>query len=140
MKTINRVELKGTIGQDPRVNTVDGRTVANFPLATEYAWRDKNGEWVRETDWHNVCAWNGYGIAEAERLHRGTKVHIIGRLRTRKYTNNQGAEVYVTEVLVEEMDIIDEPNQTAAQGQAQGGARTSARRPQTARQNNDEDF
>ncbi len=136
MKTINRVELKGLVGQEPRVNTVEGRTVANFSVATDNSWKSKSGEWMRETDWHNVCAWSGYGVADAERLHAGTKVHIIGRLRTRKYMTQQGTEAYVTEVLAEELDIIDEPN-PSTQGQSQGGY---SQRPASRRSGGDEDF
>lgn len=109
MKSLNRVELKGALGQDPQINNVDGRNVANCSLATELAWKDRNGEWQKDVTWHNVCAWEGFGIAELNRLHKGTKVHVIGRLRTRRYTDKQGVEKYITEVLAEELDIIDEP-------------------------------
>lgn len=141
MKTINRAEIKGIIGQEPRVNTVGGRTVANFSVATENTWKDQNGEWQKETDWHNVCAWDGYGIAKADALHSGTKVHIIGRLRTRKYTNNQGLDQYVTEVLAEELDIIYEPSQTQSQPQNGNYTRSaSPRRAAVSTGGSDDDF
>lgn len=108
MKSVNRVELKGNVG-NARTNTVDGRTVINFSVATDNSWKDKQGEWHQETDWHNVCAWSGYGIADADRIQSGTKVYVVGKLRTRKYTDRDGQEKYVTEVLAEELDIIYEP-------------------------------
>lgn len=146
MKSVNRVELKGNVGGDPRVNTVDGRTVVNFSLATDNSWKDKQGEWHNDTDWHNVCAWGGFGIADADRIHSGSKVHVVGKLRTRKYSDRDGQERYVTEVLAEELDIIDEPAKEQDNGDmprsAFRGQTQSAQRPSHAaqRRDNDDDF
>lgn len=125
MKSVNRVELKGVIGQDAKINQAGSGRVANFSLATEFLWVDKDGNRQKDTDWHNVVAWEMYGIADLSRLLKGVRVSVVGRLRTRKYTDRSGSEKYITEVVADELDIIDEqPRQqgrTSTSQQAQDG-------------------
>lgn len=125
MKSVNRVYLKGTIGQDARITQAGSGRVANISVATEFLWVDKEGNKQKDTDWHNVVAWEMFGIADFSRLVKGTKVSIVGRLRTRKYTDRSGAERYVTEVVADELDVIDEQprpqGRVSSQQQARSG-------------------
>lgn len=129
MKSVNRVELKGVIGQDAKINQAGSGRVANFSLATEFLWVDKEGNRQKDTDWHNVVAWEMFGIAELSRLLKGVRVSVVGRLRTRKYTDRGGSEKYITEVVADELDIIDEQPR-------QQGSRASA--PQRAQNGGDD--
>lgn len=133
MKSVNRVELKGVIGQDARINTAGSSRVANFSLATEFLWVDKDGNKMKDTDWHNIVAWEVFGIADFSKLVKGARVSVVGRLRTRNYADKQGNQRYVTEVVADELDVIDEqPRQAKAQPQL-----ATAQKPA---RNNDDEF
>lgn len=104
IQNLNRVELKGRVGS-VRINQVGDNEVARISVATNYGYK-QGSEWVEETEWHNVTAWAGQGRADFSKLEKGTCVYICGRLRTRKYTKNDGTEATVTEIVANELDII----------------------------------
>ena len=106
MKSINLHIIKGTIGRDARISTIGERKVANFAVATEYDYKNKDGSWNKETTWHNICAWQGFGVCDLSLLKKGVNVYITGRHRTRKYTDSQGLESVVEELLAETVDIV----------------------------------
>lgn len=91
MEQLNRVELRGTVG-NVRTQTVGERTVANFTLATNYAYKGKDGNAVIETTWHNVVAWEGKGICELKEIRKGDKLYVLGRFRTQKYVGADDQE------------------------------------------------
>lgn len=105
MKSLNLHIIKGTVGYT-RVNKVGERSVANFSVATEYDYKNKDGSWGKETTWHNVSAWQGFGICDFDFLTKGTKVLVVGRERLRKYTDQSGTEKEVVELLAESVDIL----------------------------------
>ncbi len=101
--SINKVILVGNVGQDPQVRPLQsGQKVVSFSLATSDRWRDRqSGEQKEQTEWHRVVIFNPSLADVAERmLQKGTKVYIEGSLRTRKWQNQQGADVYTTEVIL----------------------------------------
>ena len=101
--SINKVILVGNVGQDPQVrNMQSGQKVVSFSLATSDRWRDRqSGEQKEQTEWHRIVIFNPSLADVAERmLQKGTKVYIEGSLRTRKWQNQQGADVYTTEVIL----------------------------------------
>ncbi|MDR1337776.1 MAG: single-stranded DNA-binding protein [Rickettsiales bacterium] len=101
--SINKVILVGNLGQDPQVRTMgSGQKVVNLSLATSDRWRDKaTGEQKEQTEWHRVVVFNPNLAEVAERmLQKGTKVYIEGTLKTRKWQNQQGVDVYTTEVVL----------------------------------------
>lgn len=110
MKSLNRIEIKGTVGSEPRISKVGNGTVGNISVATEYAYQNK-GEWVSEVTWLNVVVWEGFGRAPLEEIHKGSKVYASGRLRSRKYTNKDGVDVMIYEVLAEDFDLITDVQQ-----------------------------
>lgn len=118
MKSENRIYIKGKIGNDARVNKVGERSVANFSVATDFDFRAKDGKWNKETTWHNVCAWQGYGICDLSLLRKGEAVVVTGRLRRREYTDNQGNKRDLMEIVAESVDIIEQ--EQTQQSQAQG--------------------
>ena len=116
--SINKVILVGNIGQEPQVRTMgSGQKVVTFSLATSERWRDRTtGEQKEQTVWHRVVIFNSNLADVAERmLQKGTKLYIEGSLRTRKWQNQQGADVYTTEVVL---------NQFAGQMVILSGAKT----------------
>ena len=101
--SINKVILVGNIGQEPQVRTMNsGQKVVSFSLATSERWRDRNsGEQKEQTEWHRVVIFNPNLVEVAERmLQKGTKLYLEGSLKTRKWQNQQGADVFTTEVVL----------------------------------------
>jgi single-strand DNA-binding protein len=101
--SINKVILVGNIGQEPQVRTMgSGQKVVSFSLATSERWRDRSsGEQKEQTEWHRVVIFNPNLVDVAERmLQKGTKLYLEGSLKTRKWQNQQGTDVFTTEVVL----------------------------------------
>lgn len=105
MEMINRISLKGIVGNASVTKIGDTKTVT-FSLATEYAYRDSSGNAIIETTWFNCRAWDGTDIADFTNLHRGDKVHLIGRLRCRRYQSADGGTNNMYEVIVNSLEIL----------------------------------
>lgn len=121
---VNKVILIGNLGNDPEVRyTPSGSAVANVNLATSETWRDKqSGELQDRTEWHRVVFFNRLAEIVGEYLRKGSKIYVEGTLRTRKWTDKNNIERYTTEIIANEMHILDSrnagpsshPNQTPA--------------------------
>ena len=107
MEYINKIELQGRVGT-LRTNTVNGTMVANFSLATEALYKNREGGGVSETTWHNVVAWSGKDMPDLSILCKGMQVNVTGRLRTFRYTNTEGVEKQLYEVVASKVRIIEE--------------------------------
>lgn len=105
MKQLNKVELVGVIGRI-NIQNVDNTRRASISMATNYAYKDRNGYPVIETTWHNVKAWEGRRIS-LDGLEKGTYAKITGRIRNQKYTDSSGVERYQTEILASSLEKID---------------------------------
>ncbi|EPL8679883.1 single-stranded DNA-binding protein [Klebsiella michiganensis] len=99
---VNKVILVGNLGNDPEMRYMNnGAAVANITLATSESWRDKqSGEMKEQTEWHRVVLFGKLAEVAGEYLRKGSQVYIEGQLRTRKWTDQSGAEKYTTEVVV----------------------------------------
>lgn len=102
---ICKIELRGIVGT-ASVTVVGDKKTINFSLATEYAYRDNDGNAIIETNWFNCRAWDGTDIADFTNLHRGDKVHLIGRLRCRRYQSADGGTNNMYEVIVNSLEIL----------------------------------
>lgn len=129
---VNKVILIGNLGADPEVRYMpNGGAVANITIATSESWTDKNtNERKEHTEWHRVVIYNRLAEVAGEYLRKGSKVYIEGKLRTRKWQDQQGVERYTTEVIAEELQMLD--GAPAGQGAAPGGqpAQPQQQRPQ----------
>lgn len=108
--SVNKVILIGNVGQDPQVRYFEGGSgVANFSLATtERGYTLQNGTQVPDrTDWHNIVVYRR-GMAEVveKYVHKGDKLYIEGKIRTRSYDDQTGAKRYVTEIFVDNMEML----------------------------------
>lgn len=110
MEQLNRIELRGTVG-GVRLQNYNELTVAHFTLVTNYAYKDKEGTPVIESTWHNVTAWEGKDIPDLSSIDKGTKLYVIGRLRTQKYTGADGVDRVSTEVVARRIVVIEEDQQ-----------------------------
>ena len=106
---INKVILVGNLGRDPEVRyTPSGAAVANLAVATSESWKDKQtGEQQERTEWHRVVMFNRLGEIAGEYLKKGSKVYIEGKLQTRKWQDNSGQDRYTTEIVANEMQMLD---------------------------------
>lgn len=115
---VNKVILVGNLGQDPEVRyTQSSVAIANFSVATSESWKDKNtGEQKELTEWHRVVCYRRLAEIAGEYLKKGSKVYIEGRLQTRKWQDQQGQDKYTTEIVCNEMQMLD------SRGQGGGGS------------------
>lgn len=105
---LNKVLLIGNLGRDPEMRyTPNGRAVTSFSLATSRSWLTSNGERREATEWFNVVAWGNLAEICSQYLQRGSKVYVEGRLQTRRWENAEGQPCYRTEVVANEMIILD---------------------------------
>jgi single-strand DNA-binding protein len=112
--SVNKVILIGNLGKDPKVSNLNsGDRVVNFTLATSETWKDKNtGERKERTEWHNIVVYNeNIGRVVEQYCKKGTKVYLEGQIQTRKYTDQSGAEKYITEIVLQrfrgELTLLD---------------------------------
>jgi len=106
---INKVIIVGNLGADPETRYMpSGSAVTNLSVATSEQWKDKQtGEQKERTEWHKVAMFNRLAEIAAEYLRKGSQVYIEGKLRTRKWQDNQGQDRYTTEIVASEMQMLD---------------------------------
>ena len=107
MAGVNKVILVGNLGKDPQVRYLDnGVAVANFSLATTESYKNKEGERVNQTEWHNVVLWRGLAEVAEKYLQKGASVYIEGKIKTRKWEDKEGNTRYNTEILADNMTML----------------------------------
>ena len=107
MAGVNKVILVGNLGKDPEVRYLDnGVAVANFSLATTENYKNKLGERVSQTEWHNIVLWRGLAEVAEKYLKKGASVYIEGKIKTRKWEDKDGKTRYNTEILVDNMNML----------------------------------
>lgn len=99
--------LVGNLGKDPDVQVFESVKKASFTLATDDSYRDKDGNKVERVEWHNVGMWRGLADVAAQYLRKGSKVYIEGKLRTRQYQDETGKNRYFTEIVADNMVMLD---------------------------------
>ena len=103
----NKVQLIGNLGQDPEIVTLDnGSKLAKFSIATNESYKNKEGEKVTETQWHNVVAWGKTAEIVENYLAKGKEVAVEGKLMHRSYETKEGEKRYVTEVRCNELLML----------------------------------
>ncbi len=104
----NKVQLIGNLGAAPEIRTLEnGRKMARFRLATNENYKNAQGEWVQDTQWHQVVAWGKKADLAQEKLNRGIEVLVEGKLVHRSYTDKMGIKRYTSEVLLSELQLIE---------------------------------
>ena len=106
---VNKVILIGNLGSDPEVRyTPSGVPVANFSLATSESWSDRtSGERQERTEWHRLVVWRKLAETAGQYLKKGSKIYVEGKLQTRSWDDQSGQKRYTTEVVVNEMEMLD---------------------------------
>jgi len=107
-RSVNKVILIGNLGKDPEVRyTGSGVAVATFSVATNESWKDPEGNTQERTEWHNIVAWRKLAEICGEYLKKGGKVYLEGRIQYRTYDDKNGVKRYVTEIVMDEMVMLD---------------------------------
>jgi single-strand DNA-binding protein len=105
---VNKVIIVGNLGKDPEVKELQSGKVCNFSVATSHKWKDKTtNERKEETEWHNVTCYGGLATVAGSYLHKGSKVYIEGRIKTRKYQAKDGTDRYITEIIADDLKMLD---------------------------------
>ena len=107
MAGVNKVILVGNLGKDPEVRYLDnGVAVANFSVATTENYKNKEGQRVSQTEWHNIVLWRGLAEVAEKYLVKGSSVYLEGKIKTRKWEDKEGVTRYSTEILGENMTML----------------------------------
>ncbi len=106
---VNKVILVGNLGNDPETRYLpNGGAVTNVSIATSDSWKDKQtGELQDRTEWHRVVFFNRLAEVAGEYLKKGSKIYVEGALRTRKWQDKTGQDRYTTEIVANEMQMLD---------------------------------
>ncbi len=110
MAGINKVILIGNLGKDPEIVNFENAKKAAFPLATTETFKNKDGQKVEQTEWHNIVCWRGLADIAERFLQKGTQIFIEGRLRTRTWEDKDGNKRYTTEIVAENFMILGNRN------------------------------
>lgn len=129
MRGVNKVILVGNLGKDPELKKLDsGTSLTRFPMATSESYVDKEGNRIDQTEWHNIVLWRGLADVADNYLKKGSKVYIEGKLKTRSYQDKDGNTRYTTEVVADQMVMLD----SKGEGSDNSGASYSAQKENVA--------
>jgi single-strand DNA-binding protein len=127
MASINRVILVGNLGKDPEIRHLDGGVaVARFPIATSETYKDKTGNKVERTEWHNIVAWRGLAEVAEKYLKKGQSVYIEGKIRTNNYQDKEGVQRYSIEIVADNMTMLGGGGRSEGNGQGGQASQESA--------------
>jgi single-strand DNA-binding protein len=134
---INKAILVGNVGRDPEVQYVrEDLPVAKFTLATSETYKDKSGEKVKTTEWHNIVVWRGLAKVVEQYVKKGDQLYIEGKITTRSYEKN-GEMKYFTEILVQSMQMLGKSSRTEQEGNKSTQPQTETAPKQEAPVNNE---
>ena len=122
MAGVNKVIILGHLGNDPETRYLNnGDLVANLSIATSETWNDKNtGEKREKTEWHRVVAYRRTAEIIGQYTRKGSKLYVEGKLQTRKWTDNNGVDRYITEIIADSVQLLDSRRDDQGGYQQQG--------------------
>ena len=116
MSGVNKVILIGNLGKDPEIKYLEGNIArVSFSLATSEAYKDKNGNRIEHTEWHNIVLWRNLAENAERLLKKGTQIYLEGKLQTRQWTDKEGHKKNLTEIVGDNFVILHR-KETPAQG------------------------
>jgi single-strand DNA-binding protein len=117
MSDLNLHQVIGRLGRDPETKTTTGgQTVTKFSVATGRKYKDKSGEMVEQTCWHNVVTWGKLAEICGQHLAKGRQVYVAGRSETRKYEDKEGVTKYATDLVANEVQFLGSKGDAPAKG------------------------
>jgi single-strand DNA-binding protein len=130
---VNKVILTGHVGRDPELKyNQEGKAIANYSLATDESYKDKNGQKVEKTEWHRIVAFGRTAEVIGEYVTKGKKLLVEGKLQTRSWDDDKGNKRYMTEIVQDRMEFLGGGNGSngSNQGSGSNGARQQSEPPQ----------
>lgn len=117
MAGVNKVILIGNLGKDPELKYLEGNIArVNFSLATSESFKDKNGNRIDQTEWHNIVMWRTLAETAEKLLKKGMQVYIEGRLQTRQWNDKDGNKRSTTEIVADQFVILQRRDQNQQSG------------------------
>ena len=124
MAGINKVILVGNLGKDPEVRHLEGGvSVAKFTLATSESYKDKSGNKVEQTEWHNIVVWRGLADVAEKYLKKGSTIYLEGKIKTRSY-DKDGSKHYITDIVADSFTMLGGKKENTSP--SEGGSGLSA--------------
>jgi single-strand DNA-binding protein len=123
---VNKVILIGNLGKDPEVQNFETGKKASFSLATTEVQRDREGNEIQHTEWHNVVMWRGLADIAESYLRKGSQVYVEGRLRSRSFDGKDGVKRFVTEVQVDNLVLLGGRKEAGNEYQQSSSSQPSA--------------
>ena len=124
--SVNKVILIGNVGKDPEIRHLDeNSSVATFSIATSEKYKNKNGENVENTDWHNVKFFGPVAKVIEQYVKKGTQLYVEGKIQTRSYDDKDGNKKYITEIVGREFKFVGNKAQNSANGDTSQQSNTS---------------
>ena len=128
--SVNKVILIGNVGKDPETRYLDESTaITKFPMATSETYKNRNGERVSNTEWHNVVLWRGLAQVAEKYVKKGTQIYIEGRIKTRSYDDADGNRKYITEIVGDQMQLLGRRPDEGGDQNAQAGFPSAEQAP-----------
>lgn len=110
MNGLNKVMLIGNLGKDPDLRHLDsGTAIATFPFATSESYRDREGNRIDKTEWHNIVVWRNLAEIAEKILKKGSKTYIEGKLTSRSWTDKEGNRRNITEIVADNIILLERP-------------------------------
>ena len=137
--SVNKVILVGNLGSDPEVRYMDGdRVVANFSLATNETYNDREGNKVTQTEWHRIEMWDGLAKIAEKYLRKGKLIYVEGKIKTDKWSDKEGNDRYTTRIRVNTMQMLGSPDSGSSnQSNSQQTNSSNTNTESTSQSNND---
>lgn len=136
---LNRVQIIGRLTQDPELRqTPSGQSVVSFSIATNYTYKDKGGQEQKMVEYHNIVAWRGLAETISKYLRKGSRVFLEGRLQTRSWDDPSGTKKYKTEIIADNMIMLD--SKGGSQGEFMNDAPASNNAPAPFSMNDDDEI
>jgi len=124
--SVNKVILVGNVGKDPETRYIDESTaITKFPMATSETYKNRAGERVSTTEWHNIVLWRGLAQVAEKYVKKGTQIYIEGRIKTRSYDDAEGNKKYITEIVGDQMQLLGRKPDDGESGMQGGGGYTA---------------
>lgn len=129
---LNKVMLIGNLGKDPEERRLESGTVmAKFPLATNETYKDREGNRVKQTEWHNIVVWRRQAEVAMQYLKTGSMIYLEGRIKTRSWEDQDGNKKYMTEIHADNFQMLDKKDDNTGGGYSSGSSSTqSSNQPQ----------
>ena len=117
MKGLNKVQLIGNLGKDPETTHLEsGVVVTKFSMATPESYKDKDGQKIDQTEWHNIVVWRKLAEIAEQYLKKGSLIYLEGKIKQRSWDDKDGKKVYMTEIILRNFEFCGSKSESSNQG------------------------